>query len=67
MWRYFVAGFFVLIGAFEIVLALSARLREEVMKNSPLPLSSNAPWFFFVAGLSAFGIAVGLLFFNRLL
>ncbi len=66
MWRYFIAGFLILIGAFEIVLALNARLREEVMKNSPLPLSSNAPWFLFVAGLSAFGIAVGLLFFNRL-
>ena len=66
MWRYFLAGFLVLIGFFEIVLSLNTGLREEVLKNSPLPLSSSAPWFFFIAGLSAFGLAAGILFLGRI-
>ncbi len=66
MFRYIAAGLLIVIGFFEIVLALNRSLREEVVKNSPLPLSPNAPWFFFLAALSAFGIALGILFSGRL-
>ncbi|MEP6635892.1 MAG: hypothetical protein ABJB97_04140 [Acidobacteriota bacterium] len=66
MFRYIAAGLLFVIGFFEIALALNKRLREEIIKNSPLPLSPNAPWFFFLAALSAFGIGLGILFSGRL-
>ena len=65
MWRYIVAAFLFLIGALEILLALNGRLREEIMKNSPIPLTSAAPFYLFFAGLSAFVMALAILFYNR--
>lgn len=65
MWRYVLAGVLVLIGAIEILLALNGRLRDEIMKNSPVPLTSAAPYYFFFAALSAFVMALGLLLYNR--
>jgi hypothetical protein len=65
MWKYFAAGFLFLIGALEIILALSGRMREEIMKNSPVQSKRTSPVFFILAGLSAFTMALGILFYNR--
>ena len=65
MWRYCGATFFILIGALEIILALNKRMRDEIMKNSPVPATRVMPWTLFFAALSAFAIALGLLFYNR--
>ena len=65
MWRYCGATFFILIGALEIILALNKRMRDEIMKNSPVPATRAMPWTLLFAALSAFAIALGLLFFNR--
>ena len=65
MWRYVLAGFLLLMGAIEILLALNKPMRDEIMKNSPVPLSSAAPYYLFFAGLSAFTMALGLLLYNR--
>ena len=64
MWRYILAALLILIGAIEILLALNKPLRDEIMKNSPVPLSSAAPVYLFFAGLSAFGMALGLIFYR---
>ena len=65
MWRYCGAAFFFLIGALEIVLALNKRMRDEIMKNAPVPATRAMPWTLFFAALSAFAIALGLLFYHR--
>ena len=65
MWRYLAATFLFVMGAIEILLALNGRLRNEIMKNSPVPLTSAAPFYLFFAGLSAFVMALGLLLYNR--
>ena len=65
MWRYCGATFFILIGALEIILALNKRMRDEIMKNSPVPATRAMPWALLFAALSAFAIALGLLFYNR--
>ena len=65
MWKYFAAGFLFLIGALEIFLALNGRMREELMKNSPVQSKRTSPVFFLLAGLSAFVMALAILFYNR--
>jgi hypothetical protein len=65
MWRYVLAAFLFLMGTIEILLALNKPMRDEIMKNSPVPLTSGAPLYLFFAGLSAFVIALGILFYNR--
>ena len=65
MWKYIAAAFLFLIGAIEILLALNGRLRDEIMKNSPIPLTSAAPFYLFFAGISAFAMALGLLLYSR--
>ncbi len=67
MWKYFAAAFLFLIGALEIILAFNGRLREEIMKNSPIPYSHATPIYLFVAGLSAFVMALGILLYSRFL
>ncbi|MGB8507917.1 MAG: hypothetical protein WCD76_05920 [Pyrinomonadaceae bacterium] len=64
MWKYFIAAFFFLIGTLEIVLALSGSLREAVMKNSVVRSKRTEPAFLFIAGLSAFAMGAGILFYN---
>lgn len=64
MWKYIAAGLLFLVGAIEIFLALNGRLRDEIMKNSPIPLPPAAPFYFFFAGLSAFLMALGILFYS---
>jgi hypothetical protein len=65
MWRYIAATLLLVVGAIEILLALNGRLRDEIMKNSPIPLTSAAPFYLFFAGISAFVMALGILFYNR--
>ena len=65
MWRYCGASVFILIGALELVLALNKRVRDELMKNSPVQLSRGMSVTFLVAALSAFSIAADFLFFYR--
>ncbi len=65
MWRYCGAAFFVFIGALELLLALNKRVRDELMKNSPIKLTRSMSVTFLVAALSAFGIAAAFLFFYR--
>ncbi|HLN99335.1 MAG TPA: hypothetical protein VK208_12820 [Pyrinomonadaceae bacterium] len=67
MWRYIAATLLFLIGALEIILSLNGRLRDEIMKNSPVPFSSAAPYYLFFAGLSAFVVALGILIYSRFL
>ncbi len=63
MWRYIAAALLFLIGSFEIFLALNGRLREEIMKNSPMQLPGSAPRYLFFAGLSAFVMGLGILLY----
>lgn len=65
MWRYCGAAFFFFIGALEIILALNKRMRDEIMKNAPVQPKRGLPVTLFFAALSAFAIALGLLFFHR--
>ena len=65
MWRYCGAAFFLFIGALELILALNKRMRDEIMKNSLVQPKRGLRLTLFVAALSAFAIALGLLFFNR--
>ena len=65
MWRYIAAAVLLVLGAIEILLALNKPMRDEIMKNSPIPLSSAAPYYLFFAGISAFVMALGLLLYNR--
>ncbi len=65
MWRYCGASVFILIGALELVLAVNKRVRDELMKNSPVKLSRGVSVTFLVAALSAFSIAAAFLFFYR--
>jgi len=62
MWKYIAAGFFVLIGALEILLALNGRVREELMKNSPMRSTQISPILFLLAGISGFAFAIAILF-----
>ena len=65
MWRYCGAAFFIFIGALEIILALNKRMRDEIMKNALVQPKRGLPVTLFLAALSAFAIALGLLFYNR--
>lgn len=65
MWRYCGAAFFFLIGALEIILAFNKRMRDEIVKNSPVRPTRALPLTLFLAALSAFAIALGILFFHR--
>jgi hypothetical protein len=62
MWRYFLAGFLFFIGALEILIALNKRVRDEILRNSLVPIQVS-PLFLGLAGLSAFAIAAWLLFY----
>ena len=64
MWRYCGASFFLFIGALELILALNKRIRDELLKSSPLPVRIM-PLPLVLAALSAFAIALVLLFYNR--
>jgi hypothetical protein len=65
MWRYCGAGFFLIIGALELTLALNKRARDEIMKTWPVRSTRSMPVTLLLAALSAFAIAFGILFYNR--
>jgi hypothetical protein len=65
MWRYCGAAFFFFIGALELILALNKRMRDEIMKNAPVQPKRGLPLTLFFAALSAFAIALAILFYNR--
>jgi hypothetical protein len=65
MWRYCGAAFFFFIGGLEMILALNKRMRDEIMRNAPVQPKRGLPVTLFLAALSAFAIALALLFLNR--
>ena len=66
MWKYILAFAFLLIGIVEIVLALSAGLREALMKTSPVRFKQGESSAFLLAGISALVMGLGILFFGLL-
>jgi len=66
MWRYLLVTFLFIIGAIEILLALNKPMRDEIMKNSPIQSTGPTPVFLLLAGASAFIMALGLLFYDRI-
>ena len=66
MWRYILVAFLFIIGAIEIFLALNKPMRDEIMKNSPIQTSAPTAVFLLLAGVSAFIMALGLLFYHRI-
>ena len=67
MWKYIAASLFFMIGIGEIVLALNGRIREIVVKNSPVRSKRAEPFFLLVAGLSALAMGLGILFYDLFL
>lgn len=66
MWKYILAAFLIVMGAIEILLALNQPLRDEIMKNSPIKSTGANSRFLLLAGLSAFVMALLLLFYDRI-
>jgi hypothetical protein len=52
-------------GVIEILLALNKPIRDEILKNSPIQKMRAAPAYLFLAGLSAFVMALGIIFYTR--
>ena len=67
MWKYILAITLSVIGIFEIVLGLSAPLREAVMKTSPVRFRQSESSMFLLAGISALVMGLGFLLFGLLL
>ena len=67
MWKYILAITLSLIGIVEIVLGLSATLREAVMKTSPVRFRQSESSMFLLAGISALVMGLGFLLFGLLL
>jgi hypothetical protein len=65
MWKYILVFTLLVIGIFEIVLALNAGLREAVMKTSPIRFKEAESSAFLLAGISAF-VMGGILFYGLL-
>jgi hypothetical protein len=66
MWKYILAATLSVIGIVEIVLALNAGLREELMKTIPVRLKQAESSAFLLAGISALVMAIGILFYGLL-
>jgi hypothetical protein len=67
MWKYILAITLSVFGIVEIVLGLSANLREALMKTMPVRLKHAESSMFLLAGISALAMAIGILFFGYLL
>ncbi len=63
MWKTILAVAFLLIGIFEIVLALHGGLRDALMQTSPIRLKGAERGAFLFAGISALVMAIGIFFF----
>ncbi len=66
MWKYILAIALSVIGIVEIVLGLSASLREALMKTSPVRIKHAESSMFLLAGISALVMGIGILFFGLL-
>ena len=64
MWKYILGSALSVIGIFEIVLALSAGLREAVMKTSPVRFKEAESSAFLLAGISALVMGIGTLVYG---
>jgi hypothetical protein len=64
MWKYILASALLVIGVFEIVIALHRGLREAVMQTSPVRLKQAESSAFLLAGISALVMGLGILFFG---
>ncbi len=62
MWKYILASTLFAIGIVEIVLALNTRLRDALMKNSPVRFKQAESSAFLLAGISAVVMGLGILF-----
>jgi len=60
MWKYILAAFFLVIGAFELLLAFHGPLRQAILESSPALSNRVGPVAFAVIGCSALltGIAI---------
>ena len=60
MWKYLLAAVFLVVGAFELFVALNAPLRKALMEASPVRSPAAGPAVFVVAGISALltGLAI---------
>ena len=65
MWKYILAITLSVFGIVEIVLGLSATLREAVMKTSPVRFKEAESSAFLLAGISAF-VMGGILLYGLL-
>lgn len=66
MWKYILAFTLSVIGIVEIVLALNTRLREALMKTSPVRLKEAESSAFLLAGISALVMGIGIIFYGLL-
>ena len=66
MWKNILAITLCVIGIVEIVLALSANLREALMKTSPVRLKQAESSAFLLAGISALVMGIGILVYGFL-
>ena len=64
MWKYILAVTLLVIGIFEIVLALNAGLREALMKTSPVRFKEAESSAFLFAGISALVMGIGMLVYG---
>lgn len=64
MWKYILAITLSVFGVVEIVLGLSAPLREALMKTSPVRFKQSESAMFLLAGISALVMGLGILFLN---
>ena len=64
MWKYILAITFLVIGIFEIVLALHGDLRKALMQTSPVRFKQAESPVFLLAGISALLTGIGILFYG---
>ena len=64
MWIYILAAFFLIIGAFEILLAVHGPLRRAILETSPVGLHRVGPAVFAVIGISALATGISLLVYG---
>ena len=67
MWKYILASAFLVIGIFEIILALHGGLRDAVMRTSPIRHKQAESSMFLLAGISALVMGIGILFYGLFL
>ena len=64
MWKYILASFLLVIGIFEIVVALHGGLRDALMQPLPIRVKEAESSAFLFAGISALVMGLGFLLFG---